>query len=226
MSERRNFPIKLPGNKKLLTIEAVWKLLSKTEGVPPQPIRTLFYEVERAYSEPHRHYHTLRHVHAMLELLKSEQFLNSTLFWATLYHDYFYDPLRSDNEERSAEIAIEHLSLLNLESGQIEIISNLIKATKTHKQSSQTPEIEQAFLDADMSVLGASPEVYDLYAANVRREFEVFPDEVYIPGRVVFLEKVLSMDSIFSLPVFKTKFEDMARVNIRHEIESLMLKPG
>ena len=63
----------------------------------------------RAYSEPHRHYHNLAHVHDCLNYLATLRDLSArerqTLEHAIWWHDAIYEPSRSDNEERSADLA-------------------------------------------------------------------------------------------------------------------------
>lgn len=52
--------------------------------------------------EPHRHYHTLKHVK---EMLRHYDGSSRELIAAIWLHDIIYDPRASDNEERSADQA-------------------------------------------------------------------------------------------------------------------------
>jgi predicted metal-dependent HD superfamily phosphohydrolase len=85
-------------------------------------------ELETRYSEPHRHYHTLRHIEEMLDLLPHA---DETVVMAVWFHDAIYGGER--NEERSAELAREALTELRFPT--IETVEQLILATKTHDAS-------------------------------------------------------------------------------------------
>jgi len=70
--------------------------------------------VER-YSEPHRHYHDLRHVSRCLMELDEARSQADNPFEVELaiwFHDAVYDPRRSDNEEASARYAKKTLGKL------------------------------------------------------------------------------------------------------------------
>jgi predicted metal-dependent HD superfamily phosphohydrolase len=57
------------------------------------------------YNEAHRAYHTLTHIDSMLTLDGRGRIVESdAIELATWFHDAVYDPTRSDNEERSAEM--------------------------------------------------------------------------------------------------------------------------
>lgn len=61
-------------------------------------------EIIRAYSEPHRHYHTLDHLVFMItKAIEWKWELTDELIYAILYHDFVYDTSAKDNEEKSAE---------------------------------------------------------------------------------------------------------------------------
>ncbi len=61
-------------------------------------------EIIRAYTEPHRYYHTLNHLIFMIEkAIEWKWELTDELIYAILYHDFVYDPSAKDNEEKSAE---------------------------------------------------------------------------------------------------------------------------
>src|SRR5258708_12499884 len=73
------------------------------------------------YAEPHRHYHTIEHVRALLPLVSG---IDASL--AVWFHDAIYDTARTDNEERSAELAAMALSELRVPSVPAE---QIIRAT-------------------------------------------------------------------------------------------------
>jgi len=179
-----------------------------------------FNQAVEAYRQAHRHYHTLRHIQSMLRLLDESGFMREEVFWATWFHDYVYDPQRSDNEEASAVAAHHGLLILGVPSPCIDATVKLILATKLHEVGAR-PEHEQAFLDADMAILGAPAEIYDEYAANVRKEFSMYPDDQYRVGRARFIEKTLQGGEIFGTGWFRARFEQWARTNLERELSVL-----
>jgi predicted metal-dependent HD superfamily phosphohydrolase len=101
----------------------------------------------------------------------------------------------------------------------IELCKTHILATKSHHQSSDTDT--NFFTDADLSVLGQSWEIYSTYFKNVRKEYSIYPDLLYNPGRKKVLNHFLAMDRIFKTEFFYDKFEIQAKKNLRKELEIL-----
>ena len=71
----------------------------------------------------------------------------------------------------------------------------------------------------DMAILGAPPQDYRAYAANVRREFEsVFGPAAYCAGRIQrFIVPVMAAEYIFITPVMRDRYEAQAWLNIKAE---------
>ena len=68
----------------------------------------LWDEIEENYSSESRYYHTLQHLENLMEQLTAvkEEIQNFDMVLFTLfYHDITYNSLKSDNEEKSAELA-------------------------------------------------------------------------------------------------------------------------
>ena len=119
-------------------------------------ISSLWQEIQLAYSETTRHYHTLKHLEEIYKELQPFR-LTPLLKFAIFYHDIVYDVKRDDNEEQSALLAKKRLEELSVPSMFIEKISQLIIETKIHKASSK---LNALFLDADLSILGSSQKRY------------------------------------------------------------------
>ncbi|MBL0912960.1 MAG: hypothetical protein IBJ09_11365 [Bacteroidia bacterium] len=188
----------------------------------PMRIRNFSSELLEAYTAADRHYHTLQHLQQMLNVLEpvKEWFSDpDTLLFALFYHDIVYKVSRKDNEEKSAELARERLSALAYPSTGMERCRQMILATKGHTASGDT-DID-LFTDADLSILGSSPEQYRTYAAQVRREYAIYPDPVYGPGRKKVLQHFLEMPFIFKTLYFRTAYESRARQNIQQELDTL-----
>lgn len=179
-------------------------------------------ELEKNYTPKKRHYHTLIHIKHMLRL--AEENREAVEDWdvfvfAIFYHDVVYRVLKSDNEEKSAMLAEKRLTQLGLSKDRIALCSVLILATKTHQISTNSDC--NLLLDLDLSILGASWERYEEYARQIRREYSVYPDFLYKPGRKKVLERFLERDFIFKTPAFRAKFEAQARGNLHREISTL-----
>jgi predicted metal-dependent HD superfamily phosphohydrolase len=76
-------------------------------------------------------------------------------------------------------------------------------------------------LDLDLSVLAATPDAYDAYAAAIRREYAHVPGRLYRPGRRRVLEKFIDGDQLYLTAALHAAWEASARVNPTREIASL-----
>jgi len=181
----------------------------------------LWLELFSHYADPGRHYHTIAHLEHMateLEAVRTEILDWDTLLFALFYHDVVYKPTSLQNEAESARFARQRLSSIGVPADKIDACAAMILATKEHLAGTG----DTAFLlDADMCVLGASPDVYREYAEGVREEYSVFPDLLYNPGRKKILRQFLAMERIFSTDYFYERFEKKARLNIQDEIDQL-----
>ncbi|MBX3252955.1 MAG: hypothetical protein KF862_02350 [Chitinophagaceae bacterium] len=188
-------------------------------------VNTLWTEIGQNYSGRKRHYHTLQHLDSLLIQLtevKREIINWETILFTLYYHDIIYNPLRSDNEEKSAELAEKRMSQTSVSFSTMQLCKEQILATKSHNTSANTDT--NYFTDADLSVLGQDWETYSRYYNNVRKEYSMYPDFVYNPGRKKILNHFLSMGRIFKTAFFYNKFEKQARHNLQKEIELLSKK--
>lgn len=182
----------------------------------------LWTEIEKNYSSKKRHYHTLHHLDSLLAQLtevKNEIQNWNTILFTLFYHDIVYNSLKSDNEEKSAELAEKRLKQISVSNDTIELCKNQILATKSHQISTNSDT--NYFTDADLSILGQNWEIYTLYAKNVRNEYANYPDLVYNPGRLKVLNHFLLMERIFKTDFFNYKFETQAKLNLNKELELL-----
>ncbi|MBA5794042.1 hypothetical protein H1R17_11850 [Flavobacterium sp. xlx-214] len=179
-------------------------------------------EIEQSYSQKNRYYHNLIHLENMvMELSKVSKDLNDidSLLFSVFYHDLIYKSTSKDNEEKSAEIAKIRLQKININSEQINKIYNQILATKSHKISNDSDT--NYLLDADLSILGKKWNAYETYTKQIRKEYSIYPDYMYHPGRKKILEHFLTFDRIYKTDYFVEIYEKQARENISREIESL-----
>ncbi|MEY9108080.1 putative metal-dependent HD superfamily phosphohydrolase [Bradyrhizobium yuanmingense] len=176
-------------------------------------------ELVAAYAAPGRHYHNLAHIEDCLAALARIDGLSvaerETLSEAIWWHDAVYDPTRTDNEERSAELAEQHVRAeLRQEVGR------LIRLTKTHDVTADD-RLGAILISIDLSILGADPARYDAYAAAIRREFSHVAEGEYRAGRARVLRRFAAREVIFPDPVFAATFDRQARANLARELAKL-----
>jgi predicted metal-dependent HD superfamily phosphohydrolase len=185
-------------------------------------IEKFWIEIENNYSAKSRHYHNLQHLENMFEEIDAvrnqiEKFDN--ISFSIFYHDIIYDASSKLNEEKSADIAKERLEILGVNKDDIQNIHDQILATKSHKKSDNKDT--NFLLDADLSILGKSSQVYLEYTKQIRKEYSIYPDFLYKPGRKKVLQHFLELESIFKTEYFRGKYEIQAKKNIEFELKSL-----
>jgi len=84
------------------------------------------------WKEPHRRWHGLHHLGALLRCIEADPDLSESdremLGYVALFHDAVYAPLKQDNEEESARLAMDYLPNY---SRRDEVVETIL-ATKTH----------------------------------------------------------------------------------------------
>lgn len=184
-------------------------------------IEELWNEIDSAYKN--RYYHNLDHLTFMLNELDDikykfiiKQINNIEL--SIFYHDIVYEFDAVDNEEKSANKAIN--CLLRCESIDLDTIrevNKMILATKNHYTEESYIEY---FLDIDMLILASESDVYLKYAENIRKEYWFYLEYEYNIGRKNILNKMLKTP-IFKSVYYHTRYETKAIENIKKELEAL-----
>lgn len=188
----------------------------------PPRTQHLWASLLKAYTHKNRHYHNLQHLQQMLQQLGQVQALIQNwdaILFALFYHDVVYNPLQKNNEHKSAQIASQCLKPLGVPPHTLQLCEQHILATATHLQQA-TPDTNY-FTDADLSILGQNPYQYQQYCLQIRKEYHVFPDLLYNPGRIKVLQHFLAMPTIFKTQPFITLYEHAARRNIEQELLQL-----
>jgi predicted metal-dependent HD superfamily phosphohydrolase len=182
----------------------------------------LWAEIEDKYSGSKRCYHTMQHLENLFNQLSNyKSFIQDwdVLVFSICYHDIVYNVLKHDNEEKSAVFAGKRLASINFPAEKIEKCKAQIIATKNHTVSADNDT--NLFTDADLSILGQHWDAYAEYYKQVRKEYAIYPDMVYNPGRQKVLQHFLQMERIFKTGPFFNRFEQQARENLGREIEEL-----
>jgi predicted metal-dependent HD superfamily phosphohydrolase len=183
---------------------------------------SLWTDIVTHYNSAQRHYHNLIHLNTLLHeltLLKPIIVDWNTIFFSLFYHDIIYDVQSKTNEEDSADYAAEVMSSLKIQDAMIEKCRLQILATKQHQSNGDHDT--DLFTDADLSILGSEPETYKLYASQIRKEYAIYPDELYNPGRKNVLNHFLQMKRIYKTDHFFDKYVEKAKVNLLNEMDLL-----
>jgi predicted metal-dependent HD superfamily phosphohydrolase len=182
-----------------------------------------------AYATPPRAYHGFDHVEAVLasfdDVADGPGWQRPREVWlAVLYHDAIYVAGRSDNEARSAALAVDSIARwLPGEDIDADRVAQLIALTARHgritaDELGNGPDALDAmhFLDCDMAILGAAPERFDAYDRGIADEYRGrVPGWMFRRGRRRFLESLLASDRIFLSACFHARFDAPARANLR-----------
>ena len=194
--------------------------LLKDIGFAPASIDKHWDVLEKAYTTKSRKYHNLIHLENMIASFNEykEQLLHpNEVLYAIFYHDIIYKTTRKDNEEKSAVYALKILP----ENASInkDLVYTMICATQLHQHNS-IQDINW-LIDFDLKILASNWEDYQIYCQQIRKEYKIYPDLVYKPGRKKALVHFLENDFIFQTDEFRTKYDDKARANILKEMEQL-----
>lgn len=182
----------------------------------------LWQEIKEYYNHKSRKYHNLTHLENLYkELSFCKELIEDwdTVLFALFYHDIIYKSTRNDNEEQSAELAVQRLKEINYPEDKTEKCRQMILATKSHLPVSDNDI--NLFTDADLSILGYDWSKYAKYYKQVREEYSFYPDILYKPGRKKVLKHFLSMSFIYKTDFFRSKYEENAKENIRKELTKL-----
>ena len=201
----------------------LWHALTKTGKQRRKKCRTLREELEKLYSQPHRHYHTLTHIEGCLaECDAAEPEAPTLLKLALCYHDAIYDTKAHDNEERSAALALS--SMRNFLPGEdLKRMEVLIMATK-HNDIPTDADC-RLIIDCDLAILGKPAPVYQAYREAVRKEYAWADETSFRNGRMTVLKSFLNRPSIYQTHFFREHYEEQARCNLEFEMAHLENAP-
>lgn len=179
-----------------------------------------------AYAEPHRSYHSTRHLAEVLEhvdLLLTETpevaevaGSRDAVLLAAWYHDAVYDGSR-DDEERSAALAESTLTEAAVPAPLVAEVARLVRLTADHRPG-DADLAGQVLCDADLAILGSDPDRYDEYAADVRTEYAHLDEPTFRDGRARVLRSLLEKPALFHTTRGRALWEEAARRNVEREL--------
>lgn len=206
------------------TAETYWRKLCNSLSISDELCNTEWQNIYKAYSGKSRHYHNLLHIENMLGWLekynenplpaKDVQALQLAIF----FHDIVYSATKKDNEEKNADAALRFMQKAALSPAMQALVNDLIMATKSHMESANP--LVGLMTDLDLQILGAEENVYRKYSADIRKEYRVYPNLLYKPGRKKVLQHFIAMPRIYQTDFFYKQFEKKAKQNLQNEQDS------
>ncbi|TDJ69045.1 MAG: hypothetical protein E2O38_14505 [Proteobacteria bacterium] len=197
---------------------ALWnRCFADAEGEGPA---TIYVDLVRRYSEPHRRYHTCDHIaHCLKQFDLAAELMDNcdAVEMGLWFHDAIYEPGAADNELESAqlfeEITNDQQSLLK------QSVYDLIMVTK-HPEHPKCLD-EKFMVDIDLSSFALPWGVFIQDSQAVREEFSHVPDERFFAGHLKFLNSLVRRPTFFFTDFFQTRYEAIARKNIARYMKDL-----
>jgi len=142
------------------------------------------------WNESHRHYHTLNHLNDLIEQINENKSKYSEkeyekLLIVALFHDCVYDPMKNDNEEKSAQFF--ESCCQDKTNSDIQEIKQMILDTKTHES---TTSLSDSFNHYDMNIVERDFDQLLDWERGINNEYKAYGD-LYKQGRLKFLESLL-----------------------------------
>ena len=167
------------------------------------------------YSEPHRYYHSQRHILECLkkfDLVKNSLDDSDSVELAIWFHDLILEPSADDNEYQSM-LLFQELAQPLLPEKLIDKVCSLIMSTR--HIDAPTHHDESCVQDIDLSSMGGAWDDFVRDVEDLRKEYHYLTEEQFTEGIQSFYRKMLDRDKIYSSDYFNALCEDKARANIR-----------
>ena len=196
---------------------ALWKRIeAQGDAYPP------YHDLEQRLAEPHRAYHTMRHILHCLDEMGPVRHLAvhpDAMEMALWYHDAIYDTHATDNEEQSAALAAHILRDASVPETFVQKVVCLIMATKAHTAAED--QDTRLLVDIDLAILGQPAPIFDVYEQQIRQEYAWVPHTAFLQGRTRILHSFLHLVAIYATDHFHQLYEVQARINIARSLKAL-----
>lgn len=182
--------------------------------------RSLYGDLVARWSEPHRHYHDVRHLVSILSALDVLEGGGETeagsrpVRLAAWFHDVVYEGVAGTDEERSALLAQEWLG--DLPGSEVDEVVRLVRLTASHAPE-QGDVAGAALCDADLAILGSVAGRYDVYVRDVRLDYDQVDDVSWALGRTAILTSLLALDPLYRTPTGSALWTVQAHANLTRE---------
>jgi predicted metal-dependent HD superfamily phosphohydrolase len=180
-------------------------------------------ELVERWSEPHRRYHDVEHLRAVLRTvdeLADDAADATAVRLAAWFHDAVYTGRPGEDERASAELAASTLAALGVHVEQVSEVVRLVELTAAHDVAPHDAN-GAVLCDADFAVLGGDPDEYATYAAAIREEYAQVPEEEFRAGRIAVLERLMARERLFHTATGRKQWEEAAQRNIATELSLL-----
>ncbi|TDQ52382.1 HD domain-containing protein [Actinorugispora endophytica] len=180
-------------------------------------------ELLARWAEPHRRYHTLDHLRAVLagvDELAGEARDASSVRYAAWFHDAVYRGEPGEDEESSARLAELLLPSCGLTEDRAAEVARLVRVTAGHDPASGDADAE-VLCDADLAVLAAAPDEYAAYTRAVREEYAHVGAADFARGRAAVLGGLLAAPRLYRTRYGHGQWEARARANLTAEVARL-----
>lgn len=151
-----------------------------------------------AYSEPHRHFHTMDHVMSIVDQIEAHfgpdySDTKMAFLYAAVFHDIVYVPGSKTNEADSVSVMrgegkhIPSLDICVVPGHLVGLVEELILGTAEPVGSSALSRVFNGF---DRSILGAElPQLID-YGERIYKEFSFVPYHEFVPAHLAVIRSL------------------------------------
>jgi predicted metal-dependent HD superfamily phosphohydrolase len=171
--------------------------------------RSLLLDLTHRYLEPHRHYHSLEHIAAMLHAGRAAP-LDDVQTMAVWFHDAVYDPRSKTNEADSAALAGRELLAAGWPGDDVARVQAIVLDTQRHVPTAPGADV---VLDLDLMSLALPWPDFARNTERIRAEYAHVPDAEFAAGRRAFFTTMLQRPRLFHSP-FGAQWEAPARANL------------
>lgn len=207
-----------------------------------QPSLTTLAALSTLYSQPHRHYHDLSHIHSLItefervlpHVASVARVNGESLMQMIWFHDAYYDPYAPQgfNEATSAGIFEQHYHSMEFRSPFYpDVVGGiLMSALHTcdqiddntyHADGLRANFTQQLFLDLDLHGLGLPYDQYYINSELIALEYPRTLAKDFDAGRVKFLKAMLARKRIYYTDYMHGEYEVQARSNMQQELDML-----
>lgn len=219
-----------------MELESRWRTLwgrQHAAGLPSlndDGVSEVWARLVARYTEPHRAYHNLNHLHdcfAELDASALRPVHPDAIELAIFVHDVVYDVHATGpgaNEHASADWLVAALPEAVNATAMGRDAYRLVRATAHGSDTdADTQDLSDLdlLLDVDLAILGQDAERYRNYVAAIRREYGHVDDAAFRAGRQQVLRYFLGLPQVYRTTAFGSCYEASARVNLEAERASL-----
>jgi predicted metal-dependent HD superfamily phosphohydrolase len=175
------------------------------------------------YKQPSRYYHNLVHIYNFIKIFDEHQMAIQQPLWfevAIWWHDAIYDAQRKDNEQKSAQWAVDCWGAY-LQDEALAYIKLLINSTEKHLPLEDEGDLYY-FLDMDLSVLATESTTYLIYTDYIAKEYQLYyPKLLYKIGRKKAMKQFFNRSRLYYTSFFYENYEEQAKNNIKLELKTI-----